>query len=364
MINTDICIVGAGPGGSLLAFLLAKKGVSVTLLEQHKSIAKEFRGEHLNEEGEAILIKHGLYSKIEKLGLLKMEVIEYWKNGKLFKTVLPEKRDGHLGIHVPQAHLLSAIIEEAIKYPNFTLMTNTRVIDLVKDENGKFFGIQARRDGEQLFIKSSLIIGADGRSSTVRQKAGIETIIRKHGYDLLWAKIPAPKGWQPSVKMAQVDGFQLSLFTQTKGYVQIGWNIKEGTYPEIRKHSFQVFIEKLIKAFPELEENVRTYITSWNDFVLLNVHSIRTEQWKKDNVVLLGDACHTMTPTGAFGLNSSLKDADALADCIEKDVIKEQQILHYIHQRKEAVKKLQDLQIEKEKNFDTQFVIFDEESGN
>ncbi|NLY78860.1 MAG: NAD(P)-binding protein [Lysinibacillus sp.] len=359
MINTDICIVGAGPGGALLSLLLAKKGVTVTLLEQHHDIAKEFRGEHLNEEGEKVLKKHGLYSKIEKLGLLKMEVIEYWENGKLFKTVQPEKKDGHLGIHVPQAHLLSVLIDEAKKYPSFTLMTNTKVIDLIKDKHGHFSGIKARRKGKELTITSSFIIGADGRYSTIRKKAGIETTVVKHGYDLLWARIPSPKNWKPSIKMAQIDGYQLSLFTQAKGFIQIGWNINEGSFSEIRKQSFEVFIEKLIQAFPDLEENVRKHITSWNDFVLLDVHSNRTNQWIKDNILLIGDACHTMTPTGAFGLNSSLKDADALAQCIEPGTIKDLDLNNCVQQRKKEVQKLQELQIEKEKNFVTQFVILD-----
>lgn len=359
MNNTKICIVGAGPGGALLALLLARKGVSVILVEQHKDIAKEFRGEHLNEVGENILKKHGLYSKIEKLGLLKMEVIEYWENGKLFKSIQPEQQVGHLGVHVPQAHLLTVIIDEAKQYPNFTLMTNTRVIDLIQNEEGQFTGIKAIQNGEEIIITSSLIVGADGRYSTIRKKAKIETEIIKHGYDLLWARIPEPYDWKPSIKMAQVDGYQLSLFTQAKGFVQIGWNIKEGSFPMIRKKPFQVFIEKLIQAFPELEENVRKYITSWNDFVLLDVHSNRTKQWIKNKVVLLGDACHTMTPTGAFGLNSSLKDAESLADCIEPGMINELCLLNCVRQRQEVVRKLQELQIEKEKNFATQFVILD-----
>ncbi|WP_096551031.1 FAD-dependent monooxygenase [Ureibacillus thermosphaericus] len=357
MIFTDILIVGAGPSGSLLALLLAKKGISVTLLEQHKEIAREFRGEHLNEEGENILKKHNLYSKIEKLGLLKMKVIEYWKNGKLFKTIQPEKQVGHLGIHVPQAHLLSVIIEEAKKYENFSLMTNTKVIDLLKDENGHFIGIKGKRGKEEILIHSSMIIGADGRYSTVRKKAGIETITRKHGYDLLWAKIPAPDNWQPSIKMAEVDGFQLSLFTQAKGYVQIGWNIAQGSFSKIRKQSIQLFIDKLIQAFPELEESVRKHITTWDDFVLLDVYSNHTEIWRKDNILLIGDACHAMTPTGAFGLNSALKDADRLSECIDPGNINELRLSQCEKQRKEEVKKLQKLQIEKEKNFSTQFII-------
>ena len=88
--KADVCIVGAGPGGALLAYLLAKKNVSVILLERHAAMAREFRGEHLNEEGEAILKKHGLFSAVEELGLLRMEQIEYWNDGKLERKVLPD----------------------------------------------------------------------------------------------------------------------------------------------------------------------------------------------------------------------------------------------------------------------------------
>lgn len=344
----------------LLALLLAKRGFSVILFEQHIDVGREFRGEHLNEDGESILKKHELYSKIEKLGLLKMEIIEYWKDGKLYKTIQPEEKVGHLGIHVPQAHLLSVIMDEANQYENFTLMTDTRVIDLLKDDNGHFIGIKAKRRGEELYIYSRYIIGADGRYSTVRKKAGIETTVRKHDYDLLWAKVPAPENWKPSIKIAEVDGHQLALFTQTKGFIQIGWNIKKGSFPNIRKQQVEHFLEKLMQAFPELEETVRKHITSWDDFVLLDVHSNFTEVWKKDNVFLIGDACHTMTPTGAFGLNSALVDADRLAECIEPGKVNQLLLVKREKERKEEVKRLLHLQMEQEKNFADQFILINE----
>jgi 2-polyprenyl-6-methoxyphenol hydroxylase-like FAD-dependent oxidoreductase len=359
MFNTEVCIVGAGPGGALLALLLARKGIQVTLLEQHKHIAKEFRGEHLNEQGEAILKKHGLYSEVEKLGLLNMEVLEYWENGQLFKTINPDEKIGHLGIHVPQDHLLRVILHEAKKHSNFSFMPNTKVIDLVKNDDGIFSGIVAIQDDKKINIFSSYIIGADGRFSIVRKKAGIKTKIRKHGFDLLWAKIPAPKNWKPSIKMALIDGYQLSLFTQATGFVQIGWNIEQGSFPKLRKQSLGVFIEKLILAFPELEESVRATIQSWRDFVLLDVYSNHTEPWMKNRVILIGDACHTMTPTGAYGLNSSMKDADLLAQYLEPWNLNTIDLTDYLIQRKTEVEKLQAMQIEKEKNFVTQFTIYD-----
>ncbi|TSI08640.1 FAD-dependent monooxygenase [Lysinibacillus sp. BW-2-10] len=358
ILTTDVCIVGAGPGGALLAYLLAKQNVSVILLERHKQVAKEFRGEHLNEEGEKILKKYGLFSKLEEIGLLRMETLEYWEDGKLFKTIYPDPKIGHLGIHVPQAHLLSVILDEAKQYENFTLMTGTNFTDLLQNEQGCFKGVIANQDGKEITIQSKLVIGADGRYSTVRKKAGIDVKLRKHGYDLLWAKIPAPDGWEPSIKMALIDGMQLSLFTQAKGYIQIGWNIEENSYPQLRKQPFTLFITKLIKAFPQLEQTVKEHIQSWKDFVLLDVHSNFTETWGKDGLALMGDAVHTMTPTGAFGLNSALMDADALSTIITRDQISQLDLISCEMQRKKEVERLQKIQIEKEQTFATQFVIY------
>ncbi|WP_342463218.1 FAD-dependent monooxygenase [Ureibacillus sp. FSL K6-8385] len=286
-----------------------------------------------------------------------MEVIEYWKDGKLFKSIQPEKENGHLGIHVPQAHLLSVIIEEAKKYDNFSLLTSTKVVDLLEDENGQFIGIKGKKHGKEIVIYSSYIIGADGRYSIVRKKAGIETSIRKHGYDLLWAKVPAPEGWQPSIKMADVDGYQLALFTQTNGYVQIGWNIEPRFFFKNTEIAFPNLRAKIGSSFSGIGRDGKKHITSWDDFVLLDVHSNFTEVWKKNNVLLIGDACHTMTPTGAFGLNSALVDADRLAECFEQGDINELKLIQCEQKRKEEVKKLLRLQIEKEKNFSEQFII-------
>ena len=355
--KVDVCIVGAGPGGTLLAYLLAKKNISVLLLERSGQIAKTFRGEHINGEGEAILKKHGLFDVVEKLGLLKMEQLEYWQNGQLMKTILPDPAVGHLGIHVPQAHLLQAILDAAKNQSGFQYCLNTRVTDLVQGADGRYIGVRAVRDGEEFTITSKLVVGADGRFSTVRKKANIKTTIRKHGYDLLWARIPAPAGWQPSIKMALVHDMQISLFTQAKGYVQIGWNIPPGSYPELRKQPFAPFIENLLNAFPELTEVVQEHITSWQDFIVLDVFSSLIEDWGQRGLALIGDAAHTMTPTGAFGLNSAMKDADVLAELLEQQTIEQLDSLTCAAQRRQEIEKLQALQIEKEQSFSSQFTI-------
>ncbi|SDN99447.1 2-polyprenyl-6-methoxyphenol hydroxylase [Psychrobacillus sp. OK028] len=356
-MKVDVCIVGAGPGGALLAYLLAKKNVSVVLIERTNQIGKTFRGEHLNEEGETILKKYNLFDEVEQLGLLRMEQLEYWHNGKLFKTILPDPEVGHLGIHVPQAHLLQVLIAAAEQYSAFHLMLNTKVDELLQDENGTYTGIKAVNGEEIIIIESELVIGADGRNSTVRKKANLDVTTRKHGYDLLWARIPAPENWEPSIKMALIDDKQISLFSQTNGFIQIGWNIEEGSFPILRKLPFTPFIEQLIVAFPELEQTVRENIQSWKDFVLLDVYSSSSEHWGKKGVALIGDAVHTMTPTGAFGLNSALKDADFLASLIDHHTINQINLSDCATTRKKEVAKIQALQLEKEQSFASQFVV-------
>ena len=353
--KVDVCIVGGGPGGALLANLLAKENVSVLLLERTNDFAKAFRGEHLNEEGERVLKEHDLFERIEQLGLLRMETLEYWHNGECIKTIAPDKKVGHLGIHVPQAHLLQAIIEQAKDYATFDYLLNTTVKELIQNEKGQYTAVRAMHNGEAIFIEAQLIIGADGRHSSIRKLANLDVTIRDHGYDLLWARIPAPDVWSPSIKMALVDGMQISLFTQAKGYVQIGWNIEKGSFPALRKEPITPFIEKLGIAFPQLAPAVVEHIRSWRDFVLLDVFSSTSEQWEKDGVILIGDAVHTMTPTGAFGLNSALMDAHILAQVLlEKDKF---DFVSCATQRKQEIAKIQAMQIEKEQKFSEAFVV-------
>lgn len=356
---TDVCIVGAGPAGCLLAYLLASRGISTILIERHEGINKEFRGEHLNETGEQILRKYDLFDDLEKLGLLRMKSVEYWDHGQLFKSISPNQDTDHVGIHVPQKHLLGLLLEKSHPLSSFQMLLNTKVVGLMEAE-GNYEGVKAIKDGKEVKIKSSLIVGADGRFSTIRKLAQIEVKKIKHGYDLLWSRIPAPKNWKPTIRMTQVDNQQLALFTQQGEFVQIGWNIPEGSFPKLRNQSFIPFIRQLIEAFPELEENVHQYIQSWKDFILLQVQSCSCDTWVKQNLVIIGDAAHTMSPTGAIGINSAMKDADILFQLIMDEGsiqhIEPSTLKCFEQWRRKEVEQQQLGQLEKEALFGKQFI--------
>ncbi|GGO04753.1 FAD-dependent monooxygenase [Saccharibacillus kuerlensis] len=321
--HTDICIAGGGPAGTLLACLLARQGADVVLIEKQPVPGPSFRGEILNGDGEHVLRKHELLNLVDREAVLPLIRLEYWENQRVVKTILPDREDGNVGIHIPQADLLQALLTEAEKYPNFTYKSGTTVRGLLQDGDGRYIGVKIRgADGTDEEIRSRVVVGADGRYSAVRKHAGILVNTEGHGYDLLWARIPAPDGWEPIMCSTIQNGQQLHLFTQARGYVQVGWNIEEDSYKALRKRPFEELTDTLIAAFPKLESSVRQHITSWQDFVLLDIFSSRSERWAQPGLVLIGDAAHTMTPTGAFGLNEALCDADVLHEellnCLEK----------------------------------------------
>ncbi|PGS48639.1 FAD-dependent monooxygenase [Bacillus sp. AFS041924] len=361
IMNTEVCIVGAGPGGALLAYLLAKNNISTVLVERHSGIDKEFRGEHLNSEGEQLLKKHNLYEKVKEYGLLLMERVEYWSGNKIIKSILPQPDSEHVGIHVPQNHLLNVILKEANKYDNFKLLMGTRVSNLIEDQKGRYVGVKAIQDRTEITIHSSIIIGADGRFSTIRKLANIPTDIIKHGYDLLWAKVPKPISWDPTVRLTLINKQQLALFTQAGGFIQIGWNIEEGSFSKLRSKSFKPFVNQLIGAFPELTETVQQNIKSWSDFVLLNVQSSRSKTWVKDGLIIMGDAAHTMSPTAALGVNIAMKDADVLAEVIQEAIYNRDSSIvmlkKFENARREEVENLQEHQLIQETSFKHHFDV-------
>lgn len=362
ILRTDVCIVGGGPSGAFLGYLLAKNGVSTIIIERSAGGNREFRGEHINSETESILKEHNLFKKIEELGILKMKRVEFLAGKQVVNTITPSIFEDHVGIHVPQIHLLSAIVHESENYKNFRLLLNTTVTELIQDEKGFYTGVKAKKGGQEMIINCSMIVGADGRYSSVRDLAKIPVVQMKHGYDVLWAKIPAPDGWQPTTKMLLVNGHQLALFTQTGGYIQIGWNIAEGAFPSLIKKPLKPFLEPLIASLPELKEIALQHLQSWKNFVCLKVQSSRCQTWVKDGLVIIGDAAHTMTPTGAIGINCGIKDAHVLAPILTEALLEKNVSAEYLRifedTRRAEIEKQQEMQIKQEASFSDKFAQY------
>jgi len=350
--DVDVCIVGAGPAGAFLGFLLAKQGVKTLLVERHAELGREFRGEHLHGDVANLIKKYRLFDKVKERGILPMKRVDFFHGTKRVMSITPDLFGiEHVGIHFPHKHLLSVLIEEAQQTGCLKLLLNTTVTELMTEQD-QVIGLKAKCKDEEVEVRSKIVVGADGRYSTVRKLAGIPAQIIKHGYDVLWAKIPVPPDWEPTMRMVLVNNTQMTLFACTGGFVQIGWQIEEGSFPSLKKQHFQPFIDTLIQAASELKPFVNLHIRDWNDFKCLPVQSCKCETWVKDGLIIIGDAAHTMSPAGGIGVNAAMKDAEVLAPIIREAIqtqnYSRSKLLAFEQMRKDELNKLQEGQVRQE----------------
>ena len=316
--ETGCCIVGGGPGGAVLALLLARRGVHVRLLEMHKDFDREFRGDTIHPSVMEILDQIGLAEKLLEIPHTKVSgptlkfangTITPFDLGRL-KTKFPYI------LLVPQARFLEFITGEAARYPRFALVMHANVNQLI-EENGGVRGVRyAGADGPRE-IRAELTVGADGRFSQLRRLAEFGPVKTSPPMDVLWFRLPKVSG-EPEIRGGAFGGIGLGrilVLLERTDYWQAGLVFPKGHYQELRAQGVEAVRRQIEEIDPRFAKNAEA-LTDWQQFSLLSVESSRCPLWHKPGLLLIGDAAHVMSPVGGVGINYAIQDAVVAANVL------------------------------------------------
>ena len=307
-----VVIVGAGPAGMALAYLLARRGVGVTVLETHLDFGRVFRGEGLQRSGIDAFHQMGLGEPFDRIPHIELGTIEIYSEGCLVVRTDAARFGRRQTRVVPQPAVLRLLADEAGKYPCFRLEVGVTVRDFLR-EDGRVAGVRASAAEGPREYRADLVVGADGRNAATRKHSGLPELAGPpEAYDILWLKVPYPERYpdRATMLMARAAGRAGLAFPTADGQLQVGFVIPKGVFAALRTRGAEEWTEDLIGAFPAyLADHLRLHREVVASATLLNVVCGRLPEWTAPGLLLLGDAAHPMSPVGGQGVNIALRDA-------------------------------------------------------
>jgi 2-polyprenyl-6-methoxyphenol hydroxylase-like FAD-dependent oxidoreductase len=316
-LSVQCCIAGGGPAGMLLGFLLARAGVSVAVLERHTDFFRDFRGDTIHPSTLEIMYELGLLDGL--LALPHQEVRELGASiGGQFMKIADFT---HLPTHckflafMPQWDFLNFLAAQAKRYPSFDLRMEANVHDLLWAD-GRVTGVRASQPNDELEVRADLVVGADGRHSIVREKAGL--VVDDFGVpmDVLWFRI-SRRPDDPRQALGWLNHGKLLIMIDRTDYFQCGYTIRKGTYEQIKQRGVDAFRADIASLAPFLRERL-SEVPDWDQISLLSVVVNIAREWFRPGLLCIGDAAHAMSPIGGVGINLATQDAVATANILAR----------------------------------------------
>ena len=304
----------------MLGFLLARMGVDVVVLEKHSDFLRDFRGDTIHPSTLELMYELGVLQEFLKRPHQELTELGAQIGGKTVKigdfTHLPTHCK-FLGL-MPQWDFLNFIAEQGRRYPGFQVKMRTEATGLI-EQNGRLVGVRAKTAEGELEIRAALTVGADGRSSVIRESAGLQVINLGAPMDVLWLRMSRGPN-DPAQTLGLAAPGKIFIMIDREQYWQCGLVIAKGGFEAIRAKGIEQFREDLAALAPFLRDRLlgdhNAELRDWKDVSLLTVKVDHLREWSRPGLLCIGDAAHAMSPIGGVGINLAIQDAVATANIL------------------------------------------------
>ncbi|MFH8774476.1 MULTISPECIES: FAD-dependent oxidoreductase [unclassified Streptomyces] len=315
MEQTTCCVVGGGPAGMVLALLLARAGVAVTVLEKHGDFLRDFRGDTVHPSTLALLDDLGLAERFAQLPQRRVNTVQLPVGaGRSTVTVadLTVLRGPYNYVAmVPQWDLLDLLADEARREPSFRLRMNTEATSFLI-ESGRVTGVRYRTaDGRTGELRAVLTVACDGRGSLARSRPELGLRSFTCPMDAWWFRLPRREGDPRGLVGGAGDRFLTAMIDRGE-YWQCAGLIPKGTDAQRRAAGLDRFLAQFTAAVPWIADRSHA-LRSWDEVKLLDVRLDRLRRWHRPGLLCIGDAAHAMSPVFGIGINLAVQDAVAAA---------------------------------------------------
>jgi 2-polyprenyl-6-methoxyphenol hydroxylase-like FAD-dependent oxidoreductase len=314
------CIAGGGPAGMMLGLMLARAGVPVLVLEKHADFLRDFRGDTIHPSTLEIMHELGLLEDFLRRPHQEARTLGAQIGDDFFEVA----DFTHLPTHcrfialMPQWDFLDFIAEKGRRYATFQLEMQAEVTGLI-EESGRVVGVRATTPRGGLTVRADLVVGADGRHSTVREQGGFEIDDLGAPMDVLWMRV-SRHPHDPAQTLGRIDPGRILVMLNRDDYWQCAFVIAKGGFDEIRRRGLPAFRDEIARLVPYLRERTAE-LSDWSDIKLLSVAVDRLRVWHRPGLICIGDAAHAMSPIGGVGINLAIQDAVAAANILARPLL-------------------------------------------